>query len=195
MFTGIIEDVGKVISLFPDNGNLHITMSASFTQELKIDQSISHNGACLTVTNIEGNNYNITAIAETLRKTNLGLLNTGDLINLERSMILNGRLDGHIVQGHVDNTAVCTGITEDDGSFLYHFKFEPDKQSILVSKGSICVNGVSLTIVAPGIDHFSVAIIPYTLENTNFRSIKKGSVVNLEFDLIGKYVAAYMAGK
>ena len=193
MFTGIIEGMGKVTALDPEQDNLHITISCDFTSELKIDQSVAHNGVCLTVVGIDGTNFRVTAIAETLRKTNLGLLQAGDLVNLERSMQMNGRVDGHLVQGHVDETAVCTAIENQNGSWLFRFQYDPSETAITVAKGSICVNGVSLTVVDSHEDAFSVAIIPYTYEHTNFNRFKVGSVVNLEFDIIGKYVARYMA--
>jgi len=193
MFTGIIESLGKVISLDPEKENLHITVECDFSNELKIDQSLSHNGVCLTVTKYDASTYAVTAIAETLRKSNLGLLNTGDLINLERSMVMNGRIDGHIVQGHVDCTALCTSVKEEGGSWLYTFEYDWDLNKITVEKGSICVNGVSLTVVNSAAEHFSVAIIPYTYEHTNFKNIAAGSVVNLEFDILGKYVAKHLA--
>lgn len=194
MFTGIIESLGKVVNLQPDDQNLHITIKCAFADELKVDQSISHNGACLTVTSIKGDQYTVTAIGETLRKTNLGLLKTGDQINLERSMIMNGRLDGHIVQGHVDTVAECVSKTDDKGSWIFEFRYEQDSENqfITVEKGSVCVNGVSLTVVNSLRDRFSVAIIPYTYEHTNFNSINEGSVVNLEFDILGKYVSRYL---
>ncbi len=195
MFTGIIEGMGKVISLDPDNNNLHITIECSFAGELKIDQSVAHNGVCLTVVDIKQNQYTVTAISETLRRSNLGLLKTGEQINLERSMILNGRIDGHIVQGHVDVTGVCTGVENQKGSWLYRFEYDPGDDAITVTKGSICVNGVSLTVVDSGINTFSVAIIPYTYDHTNFKNIITGSVVNLEFDVIGKYVSKYLSLK
>lgn len=193
MFTGIIEGMGKVIALDPEQDNLHITISSDFTSELKIDQSVAHNGVCLTVVGIDGNTFRVTAIAETLRKTNLGLLQAGDLVNLERSMQMNGRVDGHLVQGHVDETAVCTAIENQNGSWLFRFQYDPSETAITVAKGSICVNGVSLTVVDSHEDAFSVAIIPYTFEHTNFNRFKVGSVVNLEFDIIGKYVSRYMS--
>ncbi|MBL0339685.1 MAG: riboflavin synthase [Bacteroidetes bacterium] len=192
MFTGIIEAFGQVASLDPENENLHITINCPFTHELKIDQSVAHNGVCLTVIAIDGSCYTVTAIAETLRKSNLGLLNTNDLVNIERSMVMNGRIDGHLVQGHVDHTAVCKSVKEEGGSWLFTFEYDDYGECITVEKGSICVNGVSLTVVDSGKNHFSVAIIPYTYEHTNFKKITEGSVVNLEFDIIGKYVAKYL---
>ena len=192
MFTGIVEGLGKVIALDPDQGNLHITIEAPFTSELKIDQSVSHNGVCLTVTDIRHSQYRVTAIAESLRKSNMGLLQVNDLLNLERAMVMNGRIDGHIVQGHVDLTGVCTSVVDQKGSWLFHFEYDDDADSITVPKGSICVNGVSLTVVDSGNQTFSVAIIPYTFENTNFKNLRKGSVVKLEFDIIGKYVSKYL---
>ncbi len=193
MFTGIIEGMGKVVSLDPELGNLHITIDCPFTGELKVDQSIAHNGVCLTVTAINGNHYRVTAVSETLRKSNLGLLQVNDLVNLERSMVMNGRIDGHIVQGHVDHTGVCTLVEDQQGSWLFGFEYEGNDESLLVSKGSICVNGVSLTVVDSGNETFSVAVIPFTHEHTNFKFLKEGSVVNLEFDILGKYVAKYLS--
>jgi len=188
MFTGIIEAMGTVTNLRKELDNLHITISSNITEELKIDQSIAHNGVCLTVVNIEGDLYTVTAINETLEKTNLGVLELGTNINLERAMILGARLDGHIVQGHVDQTAICTNITEENGSWMFTFKYDDSINNITIEKGSITVNGVSLTVVNSKDGEFSVAIIPYTFDNTNFGFIKKGTVVNLEFDVIGKYV-------
>ena len=188
MFTGIIEELGEVTALEKSSGNLHITVRASITPELKIDQSVAHNGVCLTVVKISGNEYTVTAIDETLSKTNLGELKAGDAVNLERGMKLGARLDGHIVQGHVDQTAICTGITEKEGSREYTFEYDPGQQNVTIEKGSITVNGVSLTVVNSQKSHFSVAIIPYTLEHTTFKFLKEGMKVNLEFDVIGKYV-------
>ncbi|HBG42759.1 MAG TPA: riboflavin synthase [Porphyromonadaceae bacterium] len=198
MFSGIVEEAATVVALNKEQGNLHITLRCSFTNELKIDQSISHNGVCLTVVSIEGDTYTVTAIKETLDRSNLGLLEIGSKVNLERSMLMNGRLDGHIVQGHVDQTAVCAGVTEADGSWYYSFEYAFDKEMaqkgyLTVDKGSVTVNGVSLTVVEPTENSFKVAIIPYTHENTNFHQIQKGSVVNLEFDIIGKYISRLLA--
>jgi riboflavin synthase len=193
MFTGIIEALGEVVNIQKDSSNLHITIKAPFTSELKIDQSVAHNGVCLTVININGNNYTVTAIKETLEKSNLSEFKKGHLINLERCMLMNGRIDGHIVQGHVDQTAFCTNISEEKGSWIFTFEYDPSKHNITVEKGSVCVNGVSLTVVNSRKNSFSVAIIPYTYENTNFKNFKNGSIVNLEFDIIGKYVARYLA--
>lgn len=192
MFTGIIETLGKVEKLQKEGGNLHITVSSSITQELKIDQSVSHNGVCLTVVSIEGNLYTVTAIEETLNKTSLGALAVGDVVNLERAMLLGARLDGHIVQGHVDQTAVCTSIEEKDGSWFFTFQYDSKLNNITIEKGSITVDGVSLTVVDSKKDSFSVAIIPYTYEHTRFHTYKVGTVVNLEFDVVGKYVARLM---
>ncbi|MDR1356583.1 MAG: riboflavin synthase [Tannerellaceae bacterium] len=195
MFSGIIEEAAKVIALREDGGNLHITVKCSFADELKVDQSVSHNGVCLTVVGIgEDSTYTVTAIKETLERSNLGRLKSGDRINLERSMLMNGRLDGHIVQGHVDQTAVCTGVTEVDGSRYYSFRYDSDVEKarqgyVTVEKGSVCVNGVSLTVCNSRDNGFEVAIIPYTYECTNFGQITEGSVVNLEFDIIGKYIS------
>lgn len=192
MFTGIIETLGTVTALRREQGNLHITVGSSIAGELKIDQSVSHNGACLTVVALEEGRHTVTAIEETLTKTNLGELKTGDLVNLERCMQMNGRLDGHIVQGHVDQTAVCTAFKELDGSWEYTFEYDPVPGNVTVEKGSVCVNGISLTVVNSKANSFSVAIIPYTYEHTNLQQVTMGSVVNLEFDIIGKYVARLM---
>lgn len=190
MFSGIVEEAAPVVRLEKEKDNLHITMRCSFTNELKIDQSISHNGVCLTVVKKEGDTYTVTAIRETLEKTNLGLLKPGDKVNLERSTKLDGRLDGHMVQGHVDQTAVCTDVTEAGGSWYYTFEYEPSKDDYMtVEKGSVSVNGVSLTVVNSKPTSFQVAIIPFTHDMTNFHQIKKGTVVNIEFDILGKYIA------
>ena len=198
MFSGIVEEAATVVALEKDKGNLHITLRCSFTSELKIDQSIAHNGVCLTVVSIEGDTYTVTAIQETLDRSNLGLLQVGSKVNLERSMKMDGRLDGHIVQGHVDQTAVCTDVVEADGSWYYTFRYRFDKEMakkgyLTVDKGSVTVNGVSLTVVTPTEDTFKVAIIPFTYEMTNFHRIEKGTVVNLEFDIIGKYISRIVA--
>lgn len=194
MFSGIVEESAVVTRLEKDGGNLHITMRCSFTSELKIDQSVAHNGVCLTVVRIEGDEYTVTAIQETLDRSNLGQLEVGSLVNVERSMMMNGRLDGHIVQGHVDQTATCTEVREADGSYYFHFEYHsaPEMRRrgyLTVDKGSVCVNGVSLTVCTPTDDSFEVAIIPYTFNNTNFCQIHVGTIVNLEFDIIGKYIA------
>jgi len=189
MFSGIVEEAAKVISIENEQDNVHITMSCSFVNELQIDQSIAHNGVCLTVVRKTDTTYTVTAIRETLIKSNLGKLQIGDRVNLERSMLLNDRLDGHIVQGHVDQTAVCTAVAEAGGSWYFTFEYDPAKGNLTVEKGSIAVNGVSLTVVNSQPGSFQVAIIPYTYECTNFHQIKPGTVVNLEFDIIGKYVA------
>jgi riboflavin synthase len=189
MFSGIVEKLGEVVALQKEQGNLEITVKSSFTNELKIDQSIAHNGVCLTVVDIQNNNYVVTAIEETINKTNLGSLAVGDEINLERCMKLGDRLDGHIVQGHVDQTAVCKDVQETNGSWMFTFEYDASKNNITVEKGSICVNGVSLTVVNSQSNSFSVCIIPYTYANTNFKDIKVGSVVNLEFDILGKYIS------
>jgi riboflavin synthase len=193
MFSGIVEEAAMVVSLVKEKDNLHITLNSTFTDELKIDQSIAHNGVCLTVVKIEGNTYTVTAIKETLIKSNLGLLKEGDKVNLERSMKLNERLDGHMVQGHVDQTARCTEVTEANGSWYFTFTYDPSSKNITVEKGSVTVNGVSLTVVNSQKGSFQVAIIPYTYEHTNFHQIKVGTIVNLEFDIIGKYIAQYMS--
>ena len=192
MFTGIIETLGKITDLKHDQGNLHITVESSIAAELKIDQSVAHNGVCLTVIALADGKHTVTAIEETLNKTSLGILETGDLVNLERCMQMNARLDGHIVQGHVDQTAICTAFTELDGSWEYTFEYDPAIGNVTVEKGSICVNGISLTVVNSKTNSFSVAIIPYTYEHTNLQQVSEGSVVNLEFDIIGKYVARLM---
>ncbi|GGW24585.1 riboflavin synthase [Arenibacter certesii] len=189
MFTGIIETLGEIKNLEKNGSNLNITIKSTITQELKIDQSVAHNGVCLTVVKIEDNNYTVTAIDETLQKTNLGELKVGDNVNLERAMVLGARLDGHIVQGHVDQTGVCTTIQEQDGSWIFTFEYDADLNNVTIEKGSITIDGTSLTVVGSDKNSFSVAIIPYTYEHTNFNSYKIGTVVNLEFDVIGKYVA------
>ncbi|MCA0131236.1 riboflavin synthase [Winogradskyella alexanderae] len=188
MFTGIIEDLGTIKKLVKEGSNLHITIGSSIASELKIDQSVAHNGVCLTIVAKQDNDYTVTAIQETLDKSSLGDLKVGDKVNLERAMILGARLDGHIVQGHVDQTANCTSVTEKDGSWFYTFEYNPSFSNITIEKGSITVNGVSLTVVNSKLNEFSVAIIPYTYEHTTFHSIKVGDKVNLEFDVIGKYV-------
>ncbi|MDR3119400.1 MAG: riboflavin synthase [Mediterranea sp.] len=194
MFSGIIEECATVVALKRDRENVHLTLSCSFVGELKIDQSISHNGVCLTVVRRAGDTYTVTAMKETLERSNIGLLEIGDKVNVERSMIMNGRLDGHIVQGHVDQTAVCTKIRDVEGSWYFMFKYHVDKEMakrgyLTVDKGSVTVNGVSLTVCNPANDSFEVAIIPYTYEHTNFHAIKTGSMVNIEFDIIGKYIS------
>ena len=189
MFSGIIEGSGEVVSLNKEQSNLHITIRSNFTAELKIDQSIAHNGVCLTVVGINSNDYTVTAIDETLQKTNLGTLKTGDHINLERCMKLGDRLDGHIVQGHVDQTAVCKKIQNTNGSWMFTFEYDASQNNITVEKGSVCVNGVSLTVVNSKDHSFSVCIIPYTFEHTNFKDLREGSIVNLEFDIVGKYIS------
>ena len=188
MFTGIIEGNGKVIELKSDQENLHITLESKLTQDLKIDQSLAHNGVCLTVVDIQENQYVVTAVQETLLKSNLRNLKLGDSINLERAMKMNGRLDGHIVQGHVDQIGKCIRVDNNDGSWMYEFEYASDPGNITIEKGSITINGVSLTVVNSGINTFSVAIIPYTYKHTNFNFIKVGDIVNLEFDMIGKYI-------
>src|SRR6202000_173141 len=192
MFTGIIETLGKITNLRHDQGNLHITVESPIAVELKIDQSVAHNGVCLTVIALADGTHTVTAIEETLNKTNLGDLKAGDLVNLERCMQMNARLDGHIVQGHVDQTAVCTDFKTLDGSWEYTFEYDAAAGNVTVEKGSICVNGISLTVVNSKSNSFSVAIIPYTFEHTNLQQVREGSVVNLEFDIIGKYVARLM---
>ena len=189
MFTGIIETLGRVEKIEKDRENINFTIQTNITHELKIDQSIAHNGVCLTVVAISGKNYVVTAIKETLDKTNLGHLSENDLLNIERAMKLGDRLDGHIVQGHVDQTAVCSEVLENDGSWIFTFVYDANANNITIEKGSITVNGVSLTVVDSKKNQFSVAIIPYTYTHTGFSKFKKGTIVNLEFDVIGKYVA------
>lgn len=189
MFTGIIETLGRVVKIENDKGNTHFTIQSDITNELKVDQSVAHNGVCLTVVDINEDTYIVTAIKETLDKTNLGTLSENDLVNIERAMKLGDRLDGHIVQGHVDQTAICTQVSENDGSWFYTFEYSAEANNITIEKGSITVNGVSLTVVDSKKTQFSVAIIPYTYEHTGFSEFKKGTLVNLEFDVIGKYVA------
>jgi riboflavin synthase len=188
MFTGIIEDLGVITHLEKEQDNLHLTLQSRITSELKIDQSVAHNGVCLTVVSLDNDSYTVTAIQETLNKTTLGSLSVGDKINLERAMKLGDRLDGHIVQGHVDQTAVCTEVSSQDGSWLFTFEYDDSKNNMTIEKGSVTVNGVSLTVVNSKKNSFSVAIIPYTYEHTNFNSFKIGSIVNLEFDVLGKYI-------
>lgn len=195
MFTGIIEQLGKVTQIQQEGTNKHFTITAPFTAELKIDQSVAHNGVCLTVVDIQGNNYTVTAIDETLQKTNLNNLVVGDVVNLERCMPANGRFDGHIVQGHVDGTATCLSVTDEQGSWVFTFKLaQPENARYIVNKGSICINGISLTVVNCIDDTFSVAIIPYTYEHTNLHSVIPGTTVNIEYDIVGKYIAK-MLGK
>ncbi|MDR3218795.1 MAG: riboflavin synthase [Dysgonamonadaceae bacterium] len=194
MFSGIVEEAAQVAGLIAEQGNLHVTLKCSFVNELKIDQSVAHNGVCLTVVSLTEDTYTVTAVKETLERSNLGLLKVGDKVNLERSMSMNGRLDGHIVQGHVDQTAICAAVEETEGSWFYTFEYIFDKEKaqegyLTVEKGSICVNGVSLTVCNSKDNSFQVAIIPYTYECTNFHQIKPGTVVNLEFDIIGKYIS------
>ena len=192
MFTGIIETLGKVTQLKKEQGNLHISVQSQIANELKIDQSVSHNGVCLTVVEINHDTHVVTAIDETLQKSNIGNLQVGDFINLERCMQMNGRLDGHIVQGHVDQTAVCINVQETNGSWVYTFEYDVTKGNLTVEKGSVCVNGISLTVINSKDNSFSVAIIPYTYEHTNLQQVQINSKVNLEFDIIGKYVAKMM---
>jgi riboflavin synthase len=194
MFTGIIETMANVTHLQREGTNLHITLNCSIAKEFKVDQSVSHNGVCLTVVKIDGDDYTVTAIDETLRKTNLGSLKVGDMVNIERCMQANGRFDGHIVQGHADTTAVCRSIKDLNGSYVFNFEYEPQPGLLTVEKGSITVNGVSLTVVDSDKGKFSVHIIPYTYAHTNFGKMCASSVVNLEFDIIGKYVSKILAG-
>lgn len=200
MFSGIVEESATVVAVEKEKENMHFTLKCSFVDELKIDQSVAHNGVCLTVVKIENGTYTVTAMKETLDRSNLGMLKPGDEVNVERSMMMNGRLDGHIVQGHVDETATCISVEDAQGSYVFTFKYKFDKAMarrgyITVDKGSVTVNGVSLTVCNPTDDTFQVCIIPYTFENTNFHNIKAGTLVNLEFDIIGKYIsrlASYM---
>ena len=189
MFTGIIESLGRVVSLENHKGNLELWITSPISSELKIDQSVSHNGVCLTVVELREGMHRVTAIEETLRKTNLSQLQTGYTVNLERCMPANGRFDGHIVQGHVDQTGECISMNEENGSWLFEFRYKPNPQNIIVEKGSICINGISLTAFEAVDDRFKVAIIPYTFDNTNINSVKPGTHINLEFDIVGKYVA------
>ena len=198
MFTGIIETLGKITNIEKEGTNVHFTIASSISKELKIDQSVAHNGVCLTVVGLGAGTHTVTAVEETINRTNLGDLTTDASINLERAMINQARLDGHMVQGHVDATGICTGVEELDGSWYYHFEYDFLPEYLLVDKGSICINGVSLTVIQPGGEktgkaHFSVTIIPYTFEHTNFNALLKGDTINLEFDVIGKYVAKYLA--
>ncbi len=189
MFTGIIETLGTVSKLVQEKGNLHLTIRSELAKELKVDQSVAHNGVCLTVVSCSDSEYTVTAIEETLAKTALGDLKVGELVNLERAMILGTRLDGHIVQGHVDQVGTCTGVVESNGSWEFYFSYDPEFRNVTIEKGSITIDGTSLTVVNSKEHSFSVAIIPYTFENTRFKTYKEGSRVNLEFDVIGKYVA------
>lgn len=192
MFTGIVEAVGQVTKVVPEGTNLHFTIKSDLAQEAYIDQSIAHNGVCLTVVSIDNDSYTVTAIKETLDKTALGKWQEGSFVNLERSMTPDKRLDGHMVQGHVDTTAICTSYAEEEGSWRYRFSLEGKHSKLIVSKGSICINGVSLTVVDPDDTSFGVAIIPYTYEHTTFQHIQVGDTVNLEFDILGKYVSQYI---
>lgn len=198
MFSGIIEEFATVVAIRHDQDNIHFTLTCSFVGELSIDQSVSHNGVCLTVVEITDNTYVVTAMRETLERSNLGLLKVGDKVNVERSMVMNGRLDGHIVQGHVDMTATCIAMEDAAGSTYFTFQYPYDREMasrgyFTVDKGSVTVNGVSLTVCNPTDDTFQVAIIPYTMEHTNFCDIRVGTVVNIEFDILGKYIARLQA--
>lgn len=194
MFSGIVEGMARVVAIEHDQDNVHLTLTCSFVSELKIDQSVAHNGVCLTVVKLVDDTYTVTAMRETLDRSNLGLLKVGDEVNVERSMQMNGRLDGHIVQGHVDQTATCIDVENQEGSHQYTFRYESNREMVshgyfTVDKGSVTINGVSLTVCRPTADTFQVCIIPYTFENTNFHNIQPGTVVNIEFDIIGKYLA------
>jgi riboflavin synthase len=191
MFTGIIECLGEVVAIEKEGTNLHITVSSPISEQLKIDQSVSHNGVCLTVVAINNNTHRVVAVDETLKKTNIGNLTTGSVVNVERAMMMGGRFDGHLVQGHVDATATVIDIKDENGSWLFTFQYEPTKEHVVVAKGSVCIDGVSLTVVNPVENKFSVAIIPYTYEYTCFHKYKVGDTVNIEFDIIGKYFARY----
>ena len=193
MFTGIIETLGKVTALEQEGSNVHLTIESPLSKELKIDQSLAHNGICLTVIAQNDSSHTVTAIEETLQRTNLGQLSVGDSVNLERAMRADGRLDGHIVQGHVDTTGTCTDIRDEKGSWRFTFRYTPTPEHLLVDKGSVCINGVSLTVVDPHDDLFSVAIIPYTYEHTTFGALQVGDRINLEFDILGKYLGKYLA--
>jgi riboflavin synthase len=192
MFTGIIESKGKVVAIEKNGTNYTFTIESEIAQELQIDQSVSHNGVCLTVVAIEEHAYNVTVIEETIKRSNLGQLKIGDALNLERAMKANNRLDGHLVQGHVDTTCICKEVEERGGSWYFTFEYEKAHHHLLVDKGSVCINGVSLTVINPKQGQFQVAIIPYTFEHTNFNTLKKGDSVNIEFDILGKYIARYM---
>lgn len=197
MFSGIIEEYAEVVKVVKEQENLHLTLKCSFVDELKIDQSVAHNGVCLTVVSIQDGTYTVTAMKETIERSNIGLLKVGDKVNVERSMMMNGRLDGHIVQGHVDQTATCINIADAEGSWYFTFKYDFNRDMarcgyFTVDKGSVTVNGVSLTVCNPTEDTFQVAIIPYTFEHTNFHTFKVGSIVNIEFDIIGKYLSRMM---
>lgn len=195
MFTGIVETTGRVSAIDADGTNLTFRIESPMAAELKVDQSVSHNGVCLTVTSVDDESYAVTAVDETLKKTNLGTVKTGDRINLERCMPANGRFDGHIVQGHVDQTGICTQIQDVDGSWLFDFQYNTDgTDNVTVEKGSICINGVSLTVFNSKADRFRVTIIPYTYEHTTFSDLNVGDVVNLEFDIIGKYIKKMLVG-
>lgn len=193
MFTGIIEALGTVHAVERDRSNVHFTLESPISNELKVDQSVSHNGVCLTVVAVADGRHVVTAVEETLRRTNLGAWQAGTLVNLERCLPIGGRLDGHLVQGHVDTVATCAEVLETGGSWRFTFRYQPSPEHILVDKGSVCLNGVSLTVVEPHDDLFSVAIIPYTWEHTNFKTLRPGDGVNIEFDVIGKYIARYLA--
>lgn len=197
MFSGIVEEYAEVVKVVKEQENLHLTLKCSFVDELKIDQSVAHNGVCLTVVRIQDGTYTVTAMKETIERSNIGLLKVGDKVNVERSMMMNGRLDGHIVQGHVDQTATCINIADAEGSWYFTFKYDFNRDMarrgyFTVDKGSVTVNGVSLTVCNPTEDTFQVAIIPYTFEHTNFHTFKVGSIVNIEFDIIGKYLSRMM---
>ena len=191
MFTGIIESLGKVTNVKVDRGNIDFTIESEISNELKIDQSVSHNGVCLTVTETTNNTHTVTAVKETLEKSSLGSFSVDDLMNLERAMKLGERLDGHLVQGHVDGVAKCIGVSVNDGSWIYKFEFDIKNEMLLIEKGSVCINGVSLTVFDVTENTFKVTIIPYTYENTSFKMLKKGDIVNIEFDMIGKYLARF----
>ncbi len=193
MFTGIIEATGVVKEIEQDGTNIHFTFESPISNELKIDQSLAHDGVCLTTVRIDGNTHTVTAVEETMKRSNMERLEVGSLVNLERAMKSDGRLDGHIVQGHVDATAKCVKIEELDGSWYFTFQYQSSPEHLLVDKGSICINGVSMTVVSPTLEQFSIAVIPYTFEHTNFKTMQIGTIINLEFDVIGKYISKYLA--
>ncbi len=193
MFTGIIEATGVVKEIEQDGTNIHFTFESPISNELKIDQSLAHDGVCLTTVRIDGNTHTVTAVEETMKRSNMERLEVGSLVNLERAMKSDGRLDGHIVQGHVDATAKCVKIEELDGSWYFTFQYQSSPEHLLVDKGSICINGVSMTVVSPTLELFSIAVIPYTFEHTNFKTMQIGTIINLEFDVIGKYISKYLA--
>ncbi len=193
MFTGIIETLGQIVGVAQEGSNIHFKIQSSISDQLKVDQSVAHDGVCLTVTALDGDIHQVTAVAETLQRSNLSGWQVGSLVNLERAMMMGARLDGHMVQGHVDDTATCITRKDENGSWAFHFEFNETYHKMLVDKGSVCINGVSLTVVQPSLNSFSVAIIPYTFEHTSFKQLKVGQKVNIEFDILGKYIAKHLA--